>query len=158
MTRTVFALVAVAVMSCAHGAAAPSRPATPDEVVAAARGAIEQWRQAYEVRSVDALAKLYVHGPALVVVHDGTPELGWTSVHAMLQAQLARAKEVHVRLEDVKVTSLAPSVATAVATMTREIGDGVTTATEKGALTLVLEKAGDDWKIVAEHYSYKRPG
>ena len=50
---------------------------------------------------------------------------------------------------------LAP-VATAV--MTRELGDGVTTVTESGALTIVLRKDGDSWLIVTEHYSYKRAG
>ena len=158
MTRTVFVVLAVLAASCAHHAPPPAAPAAPADVVTAARGAIEQWREAYEVRSVDALAKLYEQDKELVVVQDGTPHVGWDAVHAMLEDRLARAKEVHVRLEGISVRSLCPTVATALATMTREIGDGVTTATEQGALTLVLHKEGGAWKIAAEHYSYKRPG
>jgi ketosteroid isomerase-like protein len=74
----------------------------------------------------------------------------------MLQDRFAHAKEVHVHLKDVAVSSVAPTVAMVAATMTREIGDGVTTVTEAGALTLVLRKDADGWKIVLEHYSYKR--
>ncbi len=130
---------------------------TPAEVVTAAKGAIESWRQAYELRSSDALAKLYAHEDDVVVVLDGQPLVGWGSVDLMLKDKLAHAKEIHVRLKDTKVKSLAPTIASAVATMTREIGDGVTTVTENGALTLVLRKDPDGWKIVLEHYSYRRP-
>lgn len=158
MTRTVLAVLVVLAASCAHRPPPPAAPAAPADVVAAARGAIEQWREAYEVRSVDALAKLYEHDKDVVVVQDGTPHVGWPAVQEMLQERLAKAKEVHVRLVGVQVRSLCPTAAFALATMTREIGDGVTTATEQGALTLVLHKDGDAWKIVAEHYSYKRPG
>jgi len=124
----------------------------------AARGTIEQWRQAYEVRSFDALAKLYAHDKDLVIVQDGTPIVGWTSgIEAMLRDRLAKAKDVHVTLKQVSVTSIAPTVAVAAATMTREISDGVTTVKENGALTLVLRHNADGWVIVQEHYSYKRP-
>lgn len=131
-------------------------PLTPKEVVAAGRATVEQWRQAYEVRSFDALAKLYAHDAQLVIVLDGAPLVGWTAIGQLLQDRLAHAKEIHVRLKDVTVSSVAPTVATAAATMTREIGDGITTVTEAGALTLVLRKDADGWKIVLEHYSYKR--
>ena len=147
-------------VACRHGKAPvmmPAAPETPDAVVAAGKATIEQWREAYEVRSVDALTKLYAHDKDLVVVTDGQPLVGWLAVQPALAAKLGRAKEVHVRLQDEQVTSVAPTVATALATMTREIGDGVTTVTEKGALTLVLRHDSDGWKIVAEHYSYTRP-
>ncbi len=135
----------------------PAASATPKEVVAAARGTIEQWRQAYEVKSFDALAKLYAHDLDLVVVQDGLPFQGWSTVEPVLRERLAKAKEIHVRLKDVTVASLGPTAAAALATMTREVSDGVTTVTENGALTLVLRRGADGWQIVQEHYSYKRP-
>lgn len=140
------------------GDTTPKAPLTPKEVVAGARATIEQWRQAYEVRSFDALARLYAHDLDLVLVEDGAPLFGWTSVESTLKDRLARAKDIHVRLKDIQVVSLGPTGAAATATMTREISDGVTTVTESGALTLVLRKVGDMWKIVTEHYSYKRGG
>ncbi len=140
------------------GDTTPKAPLTPKEVVAGARATIEQWRQAYEVRSFEALAKLYAHELDLVVVQDGVPLVGWTSVESTLQDRLARTKEIHIRLKDIQVTALGPTAATATAAMTRELGDGVTTVTESGALTVVLRKDADIWLIVTEHYSYKRGG
>jgi ketosteroid isomerase-like protein len=157
-TRVLLCALAAAV-ACQHGGGAhsPQTPATPAEVVTAGRTTIEHWQQAQQMRSADALAKLYAHEPNVVVVRDGQPLVGWGPVEAMLRDKLARAKEIRVRLKDVTVTSLAPTVATAAATMTRETSDGITTVTENGALTVVLRRDDDGWKIVLEHYSYQRP-
>ena len=160
MRHAVALAIALVVAGCPRAKPAETTPAaeaTPQDVVAAGKATIEQWRQAYEVKSFDALAKLYVHDLDTVVVVDGMPLMGWSAIEAVLKDKLAHAKEIHVRLKDVTVTSLAPTVASAVATMTREVSDGVTTVTENGALTLVLKKTGTTWQIVTEHYSYKRP-
>lgn len=140
-------------------APAPAAPSasTPKEVVAAAKATIEQWRQAYEIRSVDALSRLYAHDVDLVVVQEGQTLLGWSSVEGYLKDRVARAGMIHIRLKEVQVISLASEVASAVATMTREVGDGTTTVTENGTLTLVLRKQAAAWVITSEHYSYKRP-
>ena len=154
-------VVALLLAGCPRGGGdttTPVAPATPKDVVAAGRATIEQWRQAYQVRSFEALAKLYAHDIDLVVVQDGLLLVGWSSVEAMLKDRLARYKEVQVRLKDIQVTSLGPTAATATAAMTRELGDGVTTVSEGGALTIVLRRDGETWLIVSEHYSYKRGG
>lgn len=153
-------LLAAVLAGCPRGGGdtTPARPLTSKEVVSAARATIEQWRQAYEVRSLDALAKLYAHDIELVVVQEGLPIVGWKSVEAMLKDRIARYKKITVRLKDIQVQSLAPSAAVATAAMTREVGDDVTTITEYGALTIVLRKQGESWLIVTEHYSFKRGG
>jgi ketosteroid isomerase-like protein len=158
--RFAVSIVALALAACPSAKqtpVAPPTPATPVQVVAAGRALVEEWRQAYEGKSFDALAKLYARGPELVVVQDGLPLIGWSSVDAMLRDRLARAKQVVVRVKDVQVTAIAPTAASVVATITREIGDGVTTVTERGTITFVIHRddAGD-WRIVAEHYSYKK--
>jgi ketosteroid isomerase-like protein len=160
MRHAVAVAIALVIAGCAQPKAADTTPArvTPKDVVAAAKGAVEQWRQAYEVRSEDALARLYVHSDELVVVQDGVPVVGWIAIDPMLKDRLSHAKEIHIKLKDVRVTSLGETGAVAVATMTREISDGVTTVTENGALTLALRRGADGWQIVQEHYSYKRPG
>lgn len=157
MKHAAIFVVALAIAGCSHSAATvPTKPSTPKEVVAGARATIEQWRQAYQVRSFEALARLYDHTLDLVVVQDGQALVGWTSVEGMLKDRLARFKDIQIRLKDIQVASLGGTAATATAAMTRELGDGVTTITESGALTVVLRKEGDIWLIVSEHYSYKR--
>jgi ketosteroid isomerase-like protein len=159
MKHAAIFVVAVALAGCPRGdGPVVTHPSTPKEVVSGARATIEQWRQAYQVKSFDALAKLYVKSLELVVVQDGQPLVGWTSVEGMLKDRFARYKEVQIRLKDIQVTALDGTSAVATASMTRELGDGVTTVTESGALTVVLRKEGDLWTIVAEHYSYKRGG
>jgi ketosteroid isomerase-like protein len=158
MRHVAFLVVALAIAGCPRGGSdtTPSRLATPKEVVAGARAAIEQWRQAYEVRSIEALEKLYAHNLDVVVVQDGLPIVGWTSVDGMLRDRIARYKKITIRLKDIQVQSLGDTSAVATAAMTREQGDEITTVTEYGALTIVLRKDGDRWLIVTEHYSYKR--
>ena len=148
----------VVVAACQHAAKSEvAAPAAPADVVSAAKGAIEQWRQAYELRDPDALAKLYAHETDTVIVLDGQELTGWGQIESTLRDKLQHAKDIRVRLRDENVKSLAPNVATAMATMSREMSDGVTTVTEQGVLTLVLRKDADGWKIVVEHYSYRRP-
>lgn len=153
------AVLALALAACPAPKAedtAATRPGAKDAATAV-RGAVEQWRQAYEVRSLDTLEKLYAHDADLVVIQDSQTLAGWPAVDAMLKDQLARAKEVHVRLKDLKIAPRG-EVATAVATMSREISDGTTTVSEQGPVMLVWQREGDGWHIIAEHFSYKRPG
>ncbi len=130
---------------------------SPAGVLAEVKGTIEQWRQAYEIRSMDALARLYAHEAGLTVVTDGTLQVGWVSIEAALDARIARATAIRVRIKDPQVTALGPAAAVATAAMAREITKGATTAAENGVVTLVLRRDDAGWVIVAEHYSYRRP-
>src|SRR5207245_1506892 len=72
---------------------------------------------------------------------------------APCRGRRAPPKEIHVRLKDVQVASRSLEIATVVATITRELSDGVTSVAETGALTLVVHRDPDGWRIVTEHYS-----
>jgi uncharacterized protein (TIGR02246 family) len=157
MMRVALVLALLATGCPAKGPEAPTAPATSAEVTAAAKATVEQWRQGYEVRSFDALAKLYAHDGDVVSITEGVPLVGWTAIEASLRDRLAHATAIRVRLKDVRIATIAPTVATVVAGMTRELTDGATTTTEQGTLTLTLRKEGDGWMITLEHYSYRRP-
>jgi ketosteroid isomerase-like protein len=152
--------VVLALAGCPHSKtdATPPRPATPKEVIAAGRATIEQWRQSLQVRSFEALAKLYAHEDDLVVVQDGLQLVGWTSVESMLKDQLEKHTKIVIRLKDMQVMSLGQTAATVTAAMSREIGDETTTVSENGTLTVVLRRDGDTWLIVTEHYSHRKVG
>jgi ketosteroid isomerase-like protein len=158
--RSLVVALAILVAACSGGTRAPATPSatTPKEVVTAVKATIEQWRQGYEVRSIDALAKIYAHDLDVVVVQEGQTMVGWSSVEAYLKDRLARAGSIHIRLKDEQILALGLEAASAVATMTRELTDGTTTVTEQGTLTLVLRRTDAGWVISSEHYSYKRPG
>jgi uncharacterized protein (TIGR02246 family) len=150
-----FWLGALAVGCRTAAAPAPSAsPAMPQSQEAAVRGAVEQWRQAYEIRSLEALAKLYAQDQA-VVVQQGSAVRGWPAIEAVLTSRLGNATAVRVRLKDVAVLPLGDAGATLVAGMSREITGGATTLAEEGVVTLSLRATAEGaWLIVSEHYSY----
>jgi uncharacterized protein (TIGR02246 family) len=148
------ALLLVVAAAChrqaATAAPVPHEPMARDEA-GQIRQAIDAWRTAYETRNAGALEALYTHDADTIVVTDGVPFIGWASVDRM-----ANTPESHIRLKEVQVAPLAPTAAVAIATMTRDTGDGTTSVHEHGALTLVFHKSDAGWQIAAEHYSYKR--
>jgi ketosteroid isomerase-like protein len=152
------ALAAVLAAGCPARPGAPVAPVAepPTDVVAAVKGTIEQWRQAYEIRSADALGKLYVHEPGLTVVQDGALVAGWVSVEAAVGARLAHATAIRIRIKDLQISALGAAGAVATAAMLRESTEGAATVTENGVITFVLRRDDAGWVIVAEHYSYKR--
>ena len=159
-----FLIAAAAVLVLGLGGctstAKPVAPSTltPAEVVTAGKATVEKWRQAYELRSVDSLAKVYAQDIDLLVVLEGTAYQGWSAVETMLKERIKLAAEIYIRLKDVSVISVSETVATVSAVMVRETkaAQGATTVTETGTVTLVLRRVGADWAIGVEHFSYKR--
>lgn len=149
--------------SCGKGAAPgpiePVPPPTPAEVVQAGKGVVEQYRQAYQVRSLEALGGVYSRGLDVSLVHQGEVHQGWTAVETYLRDKLVRASEVRLKLSDVAVMALGDGAASVVAKVRRDISDGTTTVTEEGYLTLALRREagpdGDRWVIASEHFSFR---
>ena len=153
------ALVALAVATAACGARAtspeaPAAVATATDVVAAGKAVLEQYRQGFEVRSVEALAPLYEHSDALVVVHQGQRQIGWSVVEPRLVTTVQGATDIRIAVAEVSVVGLGADAAVVQATLRRSISDGVTTLEDAGPITLVLRKSRARWLIVAEHYSF----
>ncbi len=158
IANAVLAAVIFATASCArHGDAGSTTPEVAGDVVAATTGALEKWRQAYEIRSVEGLAALYGHDDKVVLVQEGVAIVGWKAIEARLKERLSKVTAARVRLKDILVTPLGPDAAAVTAAMIRELGDATTTLTESGTVSLVLHRIGNAWVIVHEHYSYKRP-
>lgn len=150
-------IVLACVSACGGSRQAATAPGarTPAEATQAARGLVEAWRQAWEVRSIEALGKLYPHDLDVIVVEQGRAQLGWTPVETYLSTKLGAAKEVHVKIDDLQVFAAGEGGAAASATITREISDGVTSTKETGVITWTLRAEPDGtWRIIAEHYSY----
>jgi ketosteroid isomerase-like protein len=147
----VLALAGCGGKSCPSGAAEAGAPA--DEVAAAQR-ALEGWRAAWEARDAEALYALYDHDDALAIVHQGTALIGWDAIKPQLGDRIAAAKFIRLKLSDVKVMPVGGG-AVAVANLSREVSDGVTSVTDNGTLTLALRADGERWLIVGEHYSFR---
>jgi ketosteroid isomerase-like protein len=161
MTRPlVFAAAAAAVALALAGCGSKSCPAgaaeagSPADEVAGAQRAVEAWRAAWEARDAGALFALYEHDDALAVVTQGTALIGWDAIERQLGERIASAKFIRLKLDDVKVMPVGGG-AVAVANLSREVSDGVTSVTDNGTLTLALRADGERWLIVGEHYSFR---
>jgi len=147
-------LFAVAIAACGGKGkgAADSRGPAGDDPVGDVLRVVEQWRQAYEVRSLEAISGLYSHDD-VVRIQQGRLVQGWREVENQLHGELTRAASIYVRLKDIQVVALGGAGVAVTAGMAKEASDGVTTVTENGVLSLVLRR-DDSWRIVSEHYSY----
>jgi ketosteroid isomerase-like protein len=139
-------------------ASTPAAPQTaapaPGGAAEAARAVLEQYRQAHEVRSVEALDPLYLPGPELVRVWQGQRTAGWDTARAELGALFNRSRSVKLRVDQVVVHELGADGVVLVADASRTVADGVTSVRVDGVLTLILRRQDQRWLIVSEHFSY----
>jgi len=162
MTRFVVSLLVAAGLVACNGKAkpAPVKPKqvveklAPEVVIAQVKRTVEQYRQAYEVRSLEALAPLYAKGEGIVITHQGKTHRGMTQVAAYLNRLLRRAQYIRMKTSGLTVIALGSAGASVTATVNRAIGDGVTTVESTGTLTLGLKLVDKRWVIVSEHFSY----
>lgn len=162
MTRwSTFALVIAVLLSC-NGKAKPTpkqpkqteAALAPEQVVTAVKRTLEQYRQAYEVRSLDALEPLYAKGEGISITHQGVTMRGMEQVAAYLNKLLRRAQYVRMKMSGVQVVALGGAGASVTASLNRAVGDGVTTIETTGTLNLALKLVNKRWVIVHEHFSY----
>jgi ketosteroid isomerase-like protein len=126
----------------------------PAEVVTAIKGQLELYRQGFKIRSLEALERLYSHGPEVAITHQGSTRRGWEQIRPYLKALLRDNSEIVLTLSEVTVSALGGGGASVTAELRRRIGDGTTSVTETGTLNLAFRHAGDRWLIVHEHFSY----
>jgi hypothetical protein len=161
-------ILLAALLACvACGGGTSSRSTTPGPVVAGDAAAqlpeaLEQWRQGYEVRSLEALAPLYSATDDLTVIVQGKVLTTWPSVAAYLTDFLASNTSIKVQVRDVRIMAIGGDGAVVVAEIMRRYGDGIRSTQERGVVTLVFrlappEKAGapGTWRIALEHYSFR---
>lgn len=159
MRKNALAVLMIATLAaCGGGGKGTTTPSGPEggDAFAAVFRAVEQWRQGWEVRSVEALAPLYRQDGNTVVVYQGRAHVGWPQTQSFLRQTVDGAKNVHLSLEAGQVTSIGAGGATYSARLIREISDGVLTVTDEGFLTMTFARdvGNDRWEIVSEHYSY----
>lgn len=130
----------------------------PEDQKTAIEGVVEQYRQAYEVVSLEALSTLYSQDLDLVLVYQGQQHQGWTAVQAFLTTHFEGASEIRMGIKNVAIRSLGPDSVTVTAQRDSSIKNGAITVTETGMLTLVIQKRDERWLVVAEHFSYPPSG
>ena len=132
----------------------------PGSVEEAAKAVLEQYRQAHEVRSIDALAPLYLDAPELVRVWQGERTASWGAVRGQLAVLFSSAEDIRLRVDTVAVLPLGQDGAAVIANVARTVDSGATSVRVEGVLTLILRRQdgqdgqGARWVIVSEHFSH----
>jgi uncharacterized protein (TIGR02246 family) len=150
-------LVAFFIIACGGQPRQVGKPAVepvPVDVARAIEGAVEQYRQAFEVVSPEALGELYTHDLDVVMVHQGRAHLGWSQIAAAQRQRFQDVTKARMVISSLSIQALGEEVAVATANLESTIGDDATTTTEKGVVTLVFRKVEDRWMVVSEHFSY----
>ena len=132
----------------------PITQAVPRDTARAIEGAIEQYRQAYEVHSAEALGEMFAHDLDVISVYQGRTYQGWTQIQVEQKKRFKDATKVRMIITNLSIQSLGDDAAVATAGLERTIGDDATTVTERGSLTLVFRKTAGRWMIATEHFSY----
>ncbi|MCP4446276.1 MAG: nuclear transport factor 2 family protein [Myxococcales bacterium] len=126
----------------------------PEDTRLAAEGVLEQYRQAFEIASIEALTPLYSQDLDLLLVYQGKEHRGWTAVLAFLTQRLNGVSSVRMSFKDVSIRELGTGIAMIHATRESSMGDGSITVSERGILTLILQNRDGRWMVAAEHFSY----
>jgi hypothetical protein len=146
---TWFALVATSLLI----ACAPLEPARPaslrDEVSAFLTGYFE----AIGARDAAKIREAYVADDRFVWIEDG--KVRYRRVEDVLSslATFPADSPIRTELADLSVVSVGPVAAHAWATFKTTVGEGAKAFTFGGAISFVLEREGNKWRVVSGHTS-----
>jgi ketosteroid isomerase-like protein len=135
-------------------------PAIAQAPSAAVRSEIEATVRAYAAAhnrgDAGAVAAMYSTQPGVTSIGDGDIVRGWDRIRervGVLDSLMAAQGHLNVSLGSLDITALGSNYALAIAPYTLTVGAGGTEVWQRGAMTLVLQKTGKDWKVIHDHTS-----
>jgi ketosteroid isomerase-like protein len=136
------------------GCASPQ--ASPDAVRQQVQDFVRKYVDDINKGDVTAVMELVSREQGVTSVNDGDISRGWDAIRTESDAMTGKEGSYKESVGSVDVLPLGGSYALAVApvTIAAAAENGQVTQTE-GAISLVLEKSKDGWKVIHEHYSSK---
>ena len=102
-----------------------------------------------------SVAALYMHDQRVSTASDGALAAGWDSVRVDLdEVASGREGRLHVVLGSVQAVPLGSQHALAVTPFALTVETRTGESKFRGAMTLVLERAGSEWLILHDHESF----
>ena len=126
--------------------------ATRTEVLTFVRGYIDAHNRADATALSDAMS----HRADVTSVGDGTITRGWDAIRSETDQITGKEGSFRFDIGTMDVVPLGANYVLVVAPTTATVNTQQGVAQIPGALTLVLEKGRDGWRILNEHYSSKR--
>jgi ketosteroid isomerase-like protein len=138
-------------------AAVPGTPATaapaPKNVRAEVQEFVRGYVKATNEADAPALSGLYARVPEVTSVTQGQITRGWESIRAAADSLFGSSSGLQVELGWIDVTPLPPQHALAVAPATVTVNTMAGRLQFLGALSMVLRKTPEGWKILHDHAS-----
>ena len=148
MRTFVVALLLVGLVGCAS---APSPTAVRQEV----QDFVREYAEATNKGDITAVMEMVSREQGVTSINDGDISRGWDAIRADNDAMTGKEGTYKVSVGTVDVMPLGASNALAVAATTMSVASGGQVVQQEGAMSLVLEKSKDGWKVIHEHYSTK---
>jgi hypothetical protein len=126
-------------------------PATRTEVLSFVRGYIDAHNRADATALSDAVS----HRADVTSVDDGTITRGWEAIRTATDQITGKEGSFRFDVGTMDVVSLGVNYVLVIAPTTATVNTKQGVVQIPGAMTLVLEKGRDGWRILNEHYSSK---
>lgn len=124
------------------------------EVLAFVRAYVDAVNRADMTAYVD----MYAQRRELIVVNDGQVTRGWEAVRDEANQMMGAEGSYRISPGVVDVVVLSPDVAIAVFPFAANVNTQQGPMQLRGAMTLVLQKTADGWRIIHDHTSTAVPG
>jgi ketosteroid isomerase-like protein len=149
-TSLVFAaLLLVPTLGTSSTEQAPAKPAVT------AQQFVKSYVRAMNRADVAGMMKMFSRGTGVTSIGDGSISHGWRSIQTDAQQFVGREGTFKFTVGMVEVTPLGHNYVLAVAPLTVETVGQEDDVQLPAAMTLVLEKADNTWKVLHEHWSCK---
>ena len=117
---------------------------------------VRQYVAAINRADAPAIMEMYARVPEVTSADNTDITRGWDAIRRDA-ASLAKDR-FRMELGRVDVVPLGPGYALVVAEATYTFGTPQGSLRVRGVLTLVLQKTGNDWKVIHDHSSSQSPG
>ncbi len=132
-------------------------PASRAQAPAALRTEIQSFVHAYADAAnkgdITAYTEMYSRQAGVTSIDDGTILRGWDAIRTEADSMLGHEGSYKIDVGSIDITPLGVGFVLAVAPMTTTIQTDKGAVQIRGALTLVLHKTTEGWKIIHDHTS-----
>jgi ketosteroid isomerase-like protein len=150
--RGVVSLLGVVVLA----AAPPSKPSV-EAVRADVQGVVKAYVEAQNKVDASAIMEMVSKSPGVASISMGEITRGWEAIRNDVDSTVGSEGQAKIALGTIDVNQLGSGFALAFAPCTITFAPEQGGLQLRGALTLVLEKSGVNWKVLHEHASAQLP-
>jgi len=158
--RALLLLASAALVACTQRSDArdPADATLTPVVRSQIQSAVRNYVDVYNRADASAIMGLYARSPSLTVATDGEITRGWESLRADIDSTVVgHAGSFRLDLGSTDITALGRDHAMVLAPYTLVLATTRGQVNERGALTLILQRADSGWIVIHEHESSTHP-